>query len=356
MKTSYQFKNIEKENTPESISLADTYKEAQKVKEVQQGIEKQADIETLKAFQEKASRVQQPQQRVSPPARTQQSQSQKKEVQVNKPVNKSISKAPNKPKNKQKPKKKGHTGLLIVFSILLVAIIGFGGFLAWYTFGSNSTNSISKKISALYTSSEKVDISENVYQKDINTLYEELKGKKQTKEVTALESELDSIGYYIQDRDSLSKYEDSSFNLTTAGMTDDVDAIKNGTSRYTIGSLASTISDRATKILTEYDDFINLRLELQGITDVKNFDEDKYATLIDNISHTPNKEELSAIIDTIKADKAVSEAQAKVDSASNDIEKSQAQAELDTALNGQKETQSKLEEIQKSQESSEVSN
>ena len=57
MKTSYQFKNIEKENTPESISLADTYKEAQKVKEVQQGIEKQADIETLKAFQEKASRV-----------------------------------------------------------------------------------------------------------------------------------------------------------------------------------------------------------------------------------------------------------------------------------------------------------
>ena len=336
MKTSYipKAKSIEdKPSTPiikpESVSLVDTYKEVVGIKNIKEEVE-------LSKFQEA----------IQENSREEVLRAQYAQELAQKENQGSVE----QPKVKQqKKKKKSKKKLIIILSILAVLIVGgcLGGFYLYSNSGA-STEDVSERINKFYTSDSKVDIKDSVSQSDLDSMYIELQGiKKKSKEVSELTKELDTIGYFIQDKATLNKYDSDDCSLTTSNLTTDVTAVKSNTSLYSISGLAVTNSDRATSILTAYDDFINLRLELQGITDVQSFDENAYTDKINNVTHTVNKQELQGIVETIKADKEAADAQAAVDAAGNEEEKAAAQKALEDAQELQKQTQQQLEEVQK---------
>lgn len=333
MKTTYVPKgkpiesNIIKQSKPlEGISLVDTFKEVVSIKDIKEESE-------LAKFQEA---IQENSREEVLRAKYEQELANKKELS-----NQNVKLI----KKKKKSKKK----LVIILSILAVLIVGgcLGGFYL-YSSSKPTTDDISERINSFYTSDSKNGIKDNISQSDIDSVYLELQGiKKNASKVAELTKELDTIGNFITDKAVLDKYDSADCSLTTTSLTTDVTTVKSNTQAYSVSGLAETNSNRATSILTAYDDFINLRLELQGITDVQSFDENLYTDKVNSVTHSLNKEELQGILETIKADKQVADAKAILDAASSDEEKTTAQKALDDAHALQTQTQQQLEEVQK---------
>ena len=95
-------------------------------------------------------------------------------------------------------------------------------------------------------------------------------------------------------------------------MIDSLNTIKANADSYTVSGLAVTITDLANQIQSDYDSFIALRSELQGVTDVTTFDATAYKARIDEVTHNPNKDELSALYDKLVADQQAAQAQAEL--------------------------------------------
>lgn len=329
MKTTYVPKgkpiesNVVKPSEPlGGISLVNTFKEVVSIKNIKEEAE-------LAKFQEA----------IQENSREEVLRAEYEQELANK---KTISK-PNKKKKKSKKK------LVIILSILTVLTVGgcLGGFYL-YSSSKPTTEDISVSINSFYTSDSKVDVKGTITQSDVDSVYIELQGiKKDANRVAELTKELGTIGNFITDKAILDKYDSVDCSLTITSLTTDVTAVKSNTQSYSVLGLAETNSNRATSILTAYDDFINLRLELQGITDVQSFDENLYTDKVNSVTHTLNKEELQGILETIKADKQVADAKANLDAASTEDEKAVAQKALDVAHALQTQTQQQLEEVQK---------
>lgn len=329
MKTTYVPKGkpiestIIKQSKPlEGISLVDTFKEVVSIKNIKEESE-------LAKFQEA---IQENSREEVLRAKYEQELASKKTASK-----------PNKKKKKSKKK------LVIILSILTVLTVGgcLGGFYL-YSSSKPTTEDISVRINSFYTSDSKVDVRDTTAQSDIDSVYIELQGvKKNANKVAELTKELDTIGNFITDKAVLDKYDSVDCSLTTTSLTTDVTSVKSNTQSYSVSGLAETNSNRATSILTAYDDFINLRLELQGITDVQSFDENLYTDKVNSVTHTLNKEELQGILETIKADKQVADAKANLAAVSTEDEKAVAQKALDDAHSLQTQTQQQLEEVQK---------
>mgnify|MGYP004581254021 CR=1 FL=1 len=260
---------------------------------------------------------------------------------------------------RQEPKK--NTGAIIGICVGLAVVVGGGIFLNSYISGlkerqaieqqeasakkeSESLEDIKTRVSKLYTDSKKSDIKSDVTQDTLDEYYKELsfiKGEG-TDSVT---KELDTIGQFINDKGILTGYNDDSYNLDTAGLIDNVNSIKNGTENYSVSGLVLTINELASKISSQYDDYKELRSEMEKFKDYINFDEADYKSKIDDITHTPNKDELMKIYDKRVADKKAAQVNKKLQEAADDDARAQAQAELDQAQEQQGKMQNELDAL-----------
>lgn len=233
---------------------------------------------------------------------------------------------------------------------IFVLVIGTGVFVRYNKIVSErgTVDSLQTRIEKLYTSEDQVDIKSNVSQGDLNEFYMDLlKLQKKGNDVDKPIEELDTIGYYLNDKSILMEYLSDDYDLTTTGMIDSVNNIEDNTKKYTVSGLAVTINNMATKVLEEYDNFIALRQELNGISDVISFDEENYKLKIDSIKHTPNKIELQAICDKLVVDKQAAIAQKDVEEAADEQARADAEQALLEVQELQKKTQEELEETKK---------
>ena len=250
-------------------------------------------------------------------------------------------------------KKKMSTGkkVAIGFGIAFCVVAVFVGVLFGIKTLSGSKTSLSDidtMISKMYTSKDKSDIKSSVTQEDVNKYYIDLmKLQKKDVDVSSEMAELDTIGYYIEDSDTLMKFDDASYDLTTAGMQDTIESIETRTSEYSVSGLAVTINSYAEKILSDYDYFVSLRQELNGIQDVLSFDEEGYKTKIEAVTHTPNNTELNAIYDKLVVDKQAAQAQQDLEAAKDEESKAAAEKALQDAQELQKKTQEELDNTKK---------
>lgn len=258
-----------------------------------------------------------------------------------------VSNAGESKKKKMSTGKKVAIGFGIAFCVVAVAIgLLFG--IKTLSGSKTSLSDIDTMISKMYTSKDKSDIKSSVTQEDVNKYYMDLmKLQKKNVDVSSEMAELDTIGYYIEDSDTLMKFGDASYDLTTAGMQDTIEGIETRTSEYSVPGLAVTINSYAEKILSDYDYFVSLRQELNGIEDVMFFDEEGYKTKIDAVTHTPNNTELNAIYDKLVVDKQAAQAQAALDAAKDEESKAAAEKALQDAQELQKKTQEELDNTKK---------
>lgn len=209
---------------------------------------------------------------------------------------------------------------------------------------SDSYNEIKQKISELYVDAKKADIRDDVTQStldDYRTALQEIK----TEDTSEAVKELDTIGYFLNDKGILNGYNSDSYNLDSAGLIDNVNSIKSNTGNYSVSSLVLTINELGSKIVNDYNYYKNLSDELENYTDFINFDEGGYKTKIDAVSHTPNKEELMGIYNKRVADKKAAEINQRIIDATDDEARAQAQAELEQAQTVQGQMQNELDAL-----------
>lgn len=248
---------------------------------------------------------------------------------------------------KMSTKKKVVIGVSIATGVI---VLGLGGVVGYNKFfgTAKKLESIETRISKMYTTPDKVDIKSNISQEVLNEYYTELLDLYEKGEnVNSPIEELDTIGYFLNDKDKLLDYNDESYDLTTAGLTESISDIVDNTKVYSVSGLAVSINNLASQITDDYNYFIELRQELNGISDVLNFDETTYQGKVDSVDHIPNKTELSAIMDKLVVDKQAEEAQKKVQEAADEQAKADAEKALQEAQELQKQTQEELESTKK---------
>lgn len=232
----------------------------------------------------------------------------------------------------------------------VVVVVGIGGFAVYkhMTKPIDTVDGVIKQVDRLYTSKDKTDLKDGLSQSDLNEYYLELNSaEKKGEDISSVSDELDTIGYYLNDRSVLDTYNDASYDLTTVGMQDSINEIKSHTSNYSVSGLAITVTDLANDIVKDYDDFIATRQKLNGVTDVLNFDEGSYKAEINEVRHVPNRTELLAIYDKIVVDKKAAEAQKELQEADDDAKKKEAEKALQDAQELQKQTQQELDDTKK---------
>lgn len=252
--------------------------------------------------------------------------------------------------DEKKPKKKKSKAWLIILIVLLV----IGGSAGYVILKSNKAKSISSKresvaeeISRLYTDDTKSNTKSEVsqeYLKDIYTAVSELKAEGE--DVSAYETELNTISMFIEDKSKIDELSSPSYDLKTESLQSDLESISANTGNYSVPGLALTMSNLVASVQGEYDNYNSLLQELQGVTDYLNLDTDKYETDIQGITHEPNKQELSELYAGIlqkhieetandklekkakkKKDKAKDEALSKAEEAKEEAEDAKEQAE-----------------------------
>ncbi len=240
--------------------------------------------------------------------------------------------------------------IIIACSVIgAVLVVGVGGFFAYKNLSKGSRlESVETRVSKLYTSKDKNDIKSDVSQSDLNDYYLELIDlQKDGVDVDSIMSELDSIGYYLEDMGKLETFNSESYDLTTVGLSDELVSIVDNAETYSVSGLAVSVNNMASKVMEDYNSFIGLRQELNGISDVINFDEESYKSKIDMINHVPNRVELTAVYDKLVVDKQAAEAQKKLDEAADEQAKAEAEQALKDAQELQKKTQEELESTKK---------
>ena len=228
-------------------------------------------------------------------------------------------------------------GLLVLTFIALIVV---------YNLMNNKNarvDSVEESINSLFVDPERSDVIDGLTIEDIVPIYNDIvELDKKGVDVSQYSRDLYTVGYYLEDSETLDKFESNEFDLTTTGMMDDITKIKKNTEKYSISSLALTIMTRATNIEKQYNEFISLRDELNRI-DLASFDETKYRELIVGITHIPNKIELDAICDNLVANKAAEEARKQLHEAEDESERLEAESRLAEAEEEAKRMQEELE-------------
>lgn len=256
---------------------------------------------------------------------------------------------PRRPSVSEPPKKNNKIPIIVasVLALLTVVVVCVGYYMVTNKNLASSVEDLEASVSRLYTSADKTDVLDDLSQSDLEDYFKNATDlKNKGKDVSSLIDELTTISYFIQDKKKLNDFNDANFDLTTVGLTGEIESIVENTKNYTVSSLVVTISDKASIISTQYETYVNLKLEMQGITDALTFDENVYAKKIEQIVHNPNKEELQGIYNILLADKEATKAKNKLDKAKNKKDLEKAQKDLDKAKKQQEETQKKLKELQ----------
>lgn len=253
--------------------------------------------------------------------------------------------------NGKEPTKKSKKKFWIIFSIVAVlVVVGVIGTASYFIFfnGGMSSDSLEVEVSKLYTSSQRLDIKDSVTQETLTYYYNKaLELKKKHVNVTKVENELDTIGYFLQDKGKLATYQDLSYDLSNPIMLEDITKIRENTKEYNVSGLAVSITEMTQDILNSYNSYIELKNSLESVSDVLNFNEEEYKKNLDGITHIPNKTELEGIYNKLVADKKEAKAKEEVKQAKNNKAKKKAEKALKEAQKLQKQTNKELESIKK---------
>lgn len=248
----------------------------------------------------------------------------------------------------EKPKR--NKKLIITLSVVAAVVVAVVGLFIYKSFFApdSSVEAIQTRISKLYTSEDRVDIKDGVTQQDLSDFYMELLDVQDKGDnIDNAVEEVDTIGYFISDKANLERYSSETYDLTTAGMMDSIEDIKENAKKYTVPGLALTITDMAKVVEDDYNYFIDLRTELNGVVDVLSFDESGYEDKINAVSHIPNRTELEATYEKILVDKQAAEAQQTLQDAQDEQARQEAQQALEEAQELQRQTQEELEATKK---------
>lgn len=239
------------------------------------------------------------------------------------------------PKEPQKRFKKWYW-YVIIFAIIAFIVYQLSGG------GNNKTDELLDSVARLYVSEAKTDVKDSITDEDLVPLY-----KSATEcDSDSVISELDTISNYMQAKATLNNLGSADYDLSMSDLPEKVRGIKDSTVNYTVSGLATTISDRSTALLTEIDDYNNLKVELENMK-LENYDDDKYSQLVSKVTHNPNRTELEGILETIRTEKGIADAKAEASAAKDKKEKKEAKKALKEAEEKQKDAQDKLDAIQK---------
>lgn len=209
--------------------------------------------------------------------------------------------------------KSSKVGLIAAIACAILVIASVMGTL-FYVLNSNTitVKDIQVKVNRLYTSQAKSDIKKSVTEETLSRYYIDIdkldSRKKKADSAVSLGHELDTIGYFLQDKATLREFDSENYNLATDGLLDNIKTIRENASNYAVPGLALTITDLCTKLEKEIETYNSLKEELSSITDYASFFPEVYEKKIDSVKHTENKRELKALFDNIVFEKAQLEA------------------------------------------------
>lgn len=203
----------------------------------------------------------------------------------------------------------------------------------------------------LYVDYNKTDICAGYTAEDTVKFYDMLRDAElHGEDVSNATSELDTICKYLEDREVLLKYSDSSSSLLQDGTNDVLLSLKASAEGYFTLGLKVTICDEVDKLLSERNLCVELATIFNGVEDPKSFDESSYRDKIDGVTHVPDKQLLTTWCAKLVADKEKAIAEEAVASAETEEDKKAAEEALTIATENQGRLQGELLELQKGTE------
>lgn len=248
--------------------------------------------------------------------------------------------------------------LIIVGSVLLTISMVVGGFFIFKSAGNanrkqETTVSVSEKqgkvqemLNKLYTDETKTEIKDGYSVKDLDEAKEAIKGLD-AGSAAELNKEVKTIELYLTDSKKVVTYSDLSYNIEPDYIASDLRQALLNTEGYSVPGLKTTMSNRINAILTDRDEYLAIKSELNAIKDPLKFNAESYRTRINGIKHTFNKAELVSLSESLSAKKSLAEAEKAVKDAADKKAKEEAEKALAAAQSKQKEMESKLAEAQK---------
>lgn len=185
---------------------------------------------------------------------------------------------------------------------------------------------LEKQIGRLYTSDRKVELKKGVDNDKLEKYYSKLEDVDKQERV-ALEDELNTIAFYIEDKDTLDKLNDSDYNFNNSDFKGKLEEVKKSVRSYAVPSLANTLKDLIESIEGDYKNYTTAKSTLTKNIGNKDADVSELQELVSKVNHTPNKDDLQAILnnigDEVKANKIVNDikesSDKKLEEVSNNI-------------------------------------
>lgn len=219
-------------------------------------------------------------------------------------------------KKVNKSRKKSKTPLILLLLVIIIGVVLGLFYLKVEKDKKLLAENLTLEVNSLYTDEDKIDI-----KPDISVdMIKELQGRVEEASIkgidlSSLSLELNTISLYVSDRDILNSFTDVNFDYNTVGFMEQLESINSNLVNYTVPNLSSNIAERINSIREDHNLYTSLKFELESVTDYLGFDKVKYEESINNVTHTPNKNELLAIYEGIvqKQNEAIKEASSKND-------------------------------------------
>jgi cell division protein FtsL len=200
-------------------------------------------------------------------------------------------------------KKPVFSSKMIISSVILLVALGVSAVGYKALNGGNDIEDLENQIDKLYTSSKKDDLKSNVNDDKVSKYYDKVDSLGNSEEAISMREELDTISYYLADKEILDNMNSSSYDLNSSDFKANIEKVKNSCLGYSAVPLSSSIENKISVLEEDYNYYTNLRDEISVLKDSEDFDLKAYQLKVNNISHTPNKQELQSIIDTVAKDR-----------------------------------------------------
>lgn len=200
-------------------------------------------------------------------------------------------------------KKPVFSSKMIISSVILLVALGVSAVGYKALNGGNDIEDLENQIDKLYTSSKKDDLKSNVNDDKVSKYYDKVDSLGSSEEAISIREELDTISYYLADKEILDNMSSSSYDLNSSDFKANIEKVKNSCLGYSAVPLSSSIENKISVLEEDYNYYTNLRDEISVLKDSEDFDLKAYQLKVNNISHTPNKQELQSVIDTVAKDR-----------------------------------------------------
>ena len=245
--------------------------------------------------------------------------------------------------NKGNNGNKSHTGLIvgILMSFLVVVFVTFRLLSINGVFDEPTEPTepyipqleyIISDVNALYVDETKSSIALGYTVTDLEGLYSRLSDAALNGEDTSeVVEELNTINDYLTDIALLETYESQDYDLAPDDVLTNVLKVKISSDDYKVEGLKNAIYERADSLLAMRSEYLRIKSELLGVSDLSAFDNAPYAEAIKAITHSKNIEELTLLLAKVTADSSVAKAEVALSEARYWEAKVKAKEELEAA-------------------------